>query len=331
VIGTVEKGGRRTSGKELAWHEPGRIPIVTVALVVRNAADCLEQTLQSVFDQDYRNLEIIVVDGSSEDGTLDILRRHEDRLDLFVSEPDEGIYQAMNKAGDLAGGEYLNFMNAGDSFVADDTVRSVFDGLAGRPDLVFGDAYVIEDGERHLVTTDENIEENLYQRTPFCHQSLFTRTPTFRRYRFNTEYRIVADYDFILRCFKGGCSFRHVAVPVANYVLGGFTKRNQERGAHEFLKSLHDNGFDEGRIRESSFLRGIARRSATGQRKDATIRRQAEKIKAQIERIKAQAERIKAQAEKIKAQAEKIKAQAEKIKAKNDVIEKLRGRLKGPE
>lgn len=112
-------------------------PKITVVTVCYNASATLEQTMLSVLNQTYPNIEYIVIDGGSTDGTVEIIKKYADRIAYWVSEPDKGIYDAMNKSIAKASGEYINFMNAGDSFHANDTIAKVVSNL-GNYDYVVG-------------------------------------------------------------------------------------------------------------------------------------------------------------------------------------------------
>lgn len=100
-------------------------PLISVVTISFNAANTIERTIQSVLSQSYKNLEYIIIDGGSSDGTLDIIRKYEDRL-VWISEPDNGIYDAMNKGIRISKGEWLNFMNAGDRFASNDVLEKIF-------------------------------------------------------------------------------------------------------------------------------------------------------------------------------------------------------------
>ena len=103
-------------------------PLITVVTVVYNGVEFLEKTILNVLGQDYPNIDYIIIDGGSTDGTLDIIRKYEDKISKWISEPDQGIYDAMNKGIKLATGEWINFMNAGDYFYEKETLYKVFGG-----------------------------------------------------------------------------------------------------------------------------------------------------------------------------------------------------------
>jgi len=102
------------------------LPLITVITVVLNGEKALEETIKSVISQTYPNVEYIIIDGGSTDGTLDIIKKYEDYIDYWVSEPDKGIYDAMNKGVDLTTGQWINFINAGDRFYDEDLIEEIF-------------------------------------------------------------------------------------------------------------------------------------------------------------------------------------------------------------
>ena len=118
------EGGLRTKGYFKKSYEDK--PLISIITVVFNGEKYLEETIQSVINQTYSNVEYIIIDGGSSDGTLDIIKKYEERIDYWVSEKDKGIYDAMNKGIDVASGEWINFMNAGDGFYADDVLDKIF-------------------------------------------------------------------------------------------------------------------------------------------------------------------------------------------------------------
>lgn len=145
-------------------------PRVSIITVTYNAESLLERTLQSVLVQRYADKEIVVVDGQSSDGTVAVIKRHAAAIQSWVSEPDKGIYDAMNKGVRMATGDWILFMNAGDTFASDDVLQRLFDAVdPAQADVVYGD--VVKGG----VVKAAPRQYRLYHRMLFCHQSVLTR------------------------------------------------------------------------------------------------------------------------------------------------------------
>ena len=111
---------------------------LSIIIVTLNASSDLDKTLKSIFDQSYSDYEIVIIDGQSTDDTLSIIQNFEPRIDYWTSEPDEGIYDAMNKGLAAATGEYVQFLNAGDCFVDGEVLGRVFSEVDHRPTLIYG-------------------------------------------------------------------------------------------------------------------------------------------------------------------------------------------------
>jgi glycosyltransferase involved in cell wall biosynthesis len=207
------------SSSTLASSTAG-LPKVTVVTVVLNAVDLIEGTIKSVIGQDYPNLEYIVVDGQSTDGTLELVERYREHVDTLVSGRDGGIYQAMNKGAKLATGEWILYLNAGDFFVDKDVISRSF--LAcdwARCDLIYGDSIYVYGTYRWIerAVGQATMEDGL----GFCHQSAFVRTTLQREFGLDASERIAADYDLGLRLLKAGKRFQRVDVVIAEFLTGG--------------------------------------------------------------------------------------------------------------
>ena len=175
---------------------------VTVATVCYNSIDTIEDTIKSVVLQRYDDVEYIIVDGASDDGTMDIINRYKDVHGIVtLSEPDKGLYDAMNKAIGLATGDYILFMNSGDVFSDENVIKDLSAVLAEGHDLVFGN--VIRNKPQGQIIEKyhgkHKIMSLLLQGRMMCHQSIFTRIDVMRQYGFDLQYSITADYDLIMR------------------------------------------------------------------------------------------------------------------------------------
>lgn len=186
------QGGLRLRGQGPAGA-PGR-PLITVITVVKNGAATLEQALRSVLAQTYQPLEYVVFDGVSEDGTLDLLRRYDDRIAYWCSQADDGIYDAMNRAVALARGDWLLFLGA------DDQLRPGFSAAAAQcrePDtLYYGDVFMPQRGRRY----DGPFTAAKLARRNICQQAIFYPRAVFAHDRFDTRYPVLADWVLNMHC-----------------------------------------------------------------------------------------------------------------------------------
>ncbi|HDY89306.1 MAG TPA: glycosyltransferase, partial [bacterium] len=118
--------------------------MLSIITVTYNAEACLEKTIQSVINQTYKNIEYIIIDGGSSDKTLSIIKKYKKYIKYCISEPDKGIYDAMNKGIKIAKGDYINFLNAGDFYYENNVLSYLFDNLDKSVDLLYGDSYLID-------------------------------------------------------------------------------------------------------------------------------------------------------------------------------------------
>ncbi len=219
--------------------------LVTIVTVTYNAEELLEDTINSVMNQTYKNIEYIIIDGSSTDGTIDIIKKHEDQIDYWISEPDDGIYFAMNKGIKKATGEWINFMNAGDTFVDNTTIQKVMNSRDKDTELIYGDH--ICDG-----TIGQAKDRKITRSMPCCHQSLFVKTALMKQYPYNTFYSISADYEFLLKMYQLGKNFKYIEEPLARYMRNGFSDQNQTRWYLETLTLMMNNNIDLDEIVQSA-------------------------------------------------------------------------------
>lgn len=203
-----------------------RITVVTVAF---NAREALEITIKSVAGQDYANLEYIVIDGGSADGSLEVIERHAADITRWVSEPDRGIYDAMNKGVAMATGDYCIFMNAGDTFVAPDTVNTVVAGMERSDDVVYGD--IVKNGVLKPSLSPRNCHKMFY-----CHQSAFTSTACLLAFPFDTAHRYSADFKQAKQLILAGKRFRHLPVAVAHFDTHGVSNTQRSKGLWDNVK-----------------------------------------------------------------------------------------------
>lgn len=198
---------------------------LSIITVCKNAEKIIERTMQSVLRQECaRDLfEYIIIDGVSTDGTLDVINRYRDDIDVLVSEPDAGIYDAMNKGISKASGDYVAFMNADDWYEPD--AFSSIGKIASetKADVIYGDTnYWNLDGT--MTVMKHQPPEKIWEDMVACHQSTFVRRELFETKeigQFDICYRVAADFDFWQKAYIAGAKFVGIDKTISNYTLGG--------------------------------------------------------------------------------------------------------------
>jgi putative colanic acid biosynthesis glycosyltransferase len=208
--------------------------LVSVITVTRNAASNLEKTLKSVEAQQYEAIEQVVVDGLSTDDTVDIIHKHEKTIARWVSEPDRGIYDAMNKGVSMARGEWVLFMNAGDTFASDDVLQRIFSHRWNAEGVLYGD--VVKDGYIKKAPG----EYHLYHRMLFCHQSSLTRRSLLIASPFDISHRLSADFKFFMEQYQRGVKFAYVGMPVANFDTTGVSNTRRSLGLRDNMRVVRE-------------------------------------------------------------------------------------------
>jgi len=212
-------------------HRSMKISIITA---VHNSRETIESCLQSVLGQDWKDLEYIVVDGASTDGTLDIINKYRPRINTVVSHKDDGVYHALNEGLELASGEVVGILHADDIYAADDVLSRVADVFAEKdPDSVYGDlVYTKRNGEllRYWKAGDYDSAILKSGWMP-PHPSFFVKRSVYKRYGpFNTDFKIAADYELMLRfLFKRGISAAYLPEVLVKMRVGG--KSNKDLGS----------------------------------------------------------------------------------------------------
>ncbi len=234
---------------------------ITVVTCTYNCADTLDTTLQSVLCQDYAAVEHLIVDGASKDATLEKAEEYKCKSDamatghevVVVSEPDGGLYFAMNKALSMASGDYLVFLNAGDALPDSHTladVAAVADGVEPLPGVLYGDTDLV-DGEgrflrhRRLAPPDNLSWRSFSDGMLVCHQAFYALVSIARNTLYNTDYRFSADVDWCIRIIKTarqeGRSLRRVRRVVVNYLAEGMTTKNHKASLRERFRVMRSH------------------------------------------------------------------------------------------
>lgn len=196
----------------------------SVITVVYNGAEHLEQTIKSVIEQKDAEIEYIIIDGGSTDGTIDIIRKYEKHIEYWVSEADNGLFDAMNKGIAAATGDVISFINSDDWYEENCFCKVVQCFANEKADIVYGIVNKIVNGhvDGYIGIDKETDLEILHYRNLYCHPGLFARKEIFDIIGdFNIHYKICADYDWILRAYNHGYSFLLLPQAVANFRMGG--------------------------------------------------------------------------------------------------------------
>lgn len=190
----------------------------SIVTVCYNAVNEIEKTILSVLNQTYDDIEYIIIDGGSKDGTVDIIKKYSDRISYWISEPDRGIYDAMNKGIIVATGDYINFMNAGDSFCATDIITTIAKNLTPETGVIFGDCFYVKENQYNKTYIPALDISKLPKKYPFCHQSTFTKTSYIKKNLFDTSFKICADWNFFRNAYLvDKIKFVHISEPICNF------------------------------------------------------------------------------------------------------------------
>ncbi len=237
---------------------------ISVATVTYNASDLIQRTIRSVEEQDYPYVEHLIIDGNSRDNTLEHIHHYQERNSNAtikreincISEPDEGLYDAMNKAIELATGDYIVFLNAGDALHAPDTLSTIAKAAVAdgkRAAVVYGDTDLVDYAghfvrHRRLAPTAKLNWRDFRNGMLVCHQAFYARTDLARRYRYDEDYHYSADFDWCVRIMheadrrKQPLVYAHAVV--ADYLDEGLTTKNHKASLQERFRIMaHHYGF----------------------------------------------------------------------------------------
>ena len=219
-------------------------PLISVITITYNAAETLPLTMESVAEQSFGDFEHIVVDGASTDDTITLARRLGRSGLRIISEPDDGLYDAMNKGIKAAKGRYLLFLNSGDRFHSQDTLKAYADAIAERnPDIIYGDTDIVDIegkriGPRHLSAPEMLTFDSFSNGMLICHQAFMVRKDIAPLY--DTDYRFSADYDWCIRCIKASRAGDRVNLHmvVIDYLADGLTDKHKKASLVERFKIM---------------------------------------------------------------------------------------------
>jgi glycosyltransferase involved in cell wall biosynthesis len=215
-------------------------PLISIITVVYNDAGHILTTIDSVREQTYDAIEHIIVDGASTDGTMDVVNRFDDTLKV-ISEPDRGIYDAMNKGLRMATGEYIWFLNAGDRVYERDTVEKMISLMHNSPDVVYGGTMIIDEhgraiGDRRLKPPARLSWKSFRQGMIVCHQALVVRRALAEKY--DPGYRIAGDIDWAIRCTRKADTILNSGLVLCSFMEGGLSGTYIRQGLKERFRIM---------------------------------------------------------------------------------------------
>lgn len=190
------------------------LPKVSIVIVVRNAVGTIEKAIKSVLDQEYNNFELIILDGRSTDGTVQIIEKYTSEIAFFSSEKDQGIYDAMNKAIKKCSGEWIYFLGADDELMTPLVLAETFSIRPQDNEIVYGNAYY---PHKNTIRFGKMNRYKLSKHN-FNHQTVFYPSTVFKKYNYQIKYKIWADYDLNIRLyFKSNYQFRYVDLVISKF------------------------------------------------------------------------------------------------------------------
>lgn len=219
-------------------------PVLSIITVCFRAREQVRMTMENILSQTWTDFEYLIIDGGSDDGTPKFLEQSSSLFESknipfhFISEPDHGIYDAMNKGTRMASGKWLLFLNAGDLFAAEDTLEQIF-RTPGEADIIYGDTLCIYQGRTKLYPALPL--EHLTYEMAFCHQSAFILKKLLLKHPYDTSYRVCADHHFFLSMYLRDKTFEYRQLPVSIYEISGYSDKNKilsHKEKHRMQKEL---------------------------------------------------------------------------------------------
>ncbi len=212
---------------------------ISIITVVYNSEKFVESTIKSIKSQQYGNIEYIVIDGASTDNTLDILKSYSEDIDILVSEKDDGLYYAMNKAIQLATGDYLWFINSGDEIYSSDTLIKIITAISScktLPDVIYGETEIIDQNGKALGMRRHKAPETLTWKSlrlgmKVCHQSVIVSKRVALLY--NTKYRYSSDFEWLIRVLMKSDHIYNSHFILSKFMEGGITNQSLTAGLKE--------------------------------------------------------------------------------------------------
>jgi glycosyltransferase involved in cell wall biosynthesis len=209
---------------------------VSIIIVSLNTKYFFLKTVNSVLAQSYKEREIIVVDGNSTDGTIDIIKKMKKKFSKVIIEKDRGIYDAMNKGSRLVSGEWVIFLNSGDVFYNKNTLSDIFKQSITKKDIIYGNTLVKNKNINYLVDASFFSKKTILMQ--FCHQSTMVKADIVKKNKFSLKYKYSSDFDFFIKCFSRKKIFYNSNLTIAKVIANGVSDNNRQKVYSENIKIL---------------------------------------------------------------------------------------------
>lgn len=217
-------------------------PLISIITVSFNTLTTIEQTILSVINQNFNDYEYIVIDGGSNDGTVETIKKYQDKISYWISEPDKGIYDAMNKGILAANGEYIYFLNVGDYFFSDQTLSQIVTQFSLKDDVIYGNTCIVDKKNNTSILKPTPIEID-WKTMPYCHQSVLIKKKLLQANLFNLKYKIAADYNQYFDLKKAGANFKYLNLTVSRYDNHGISAQQHGKLLKESQNISLSNAF----------------------------------------------------------------------------------------
>jgi len=221
---------------ELDSNNTAKKPMVSIITVVYNSELYIEKTIQSIINQSYANIEYIIVDGGSSDTTIEIIKKYQKFIAKWISEKDNGLYDAMNKGINMASGNYLWFINSGDEIYSVSVLEEIFNFNTSPPDIIYGETEMIDFKGQTIGMRRHSIPEKLSWKSlkfgmKVCHQSIIAKKEIVESY--NLNYKYSSDFEWLIRILKKSVTICNSGLILSKFMDGGQTSKTLIPGLKE--------------------------------------------------------------------------------------------------
>lgn len=201
--------------------------MITIVTINLNNKDGLKRTIESVVNQTFFDkVEYVIIDGGSTDGSVDVIKEYDDNIAYWCSEPDGGIFPAMNKSIEHINGDYVLYLNSGDILNKNNVIERVYGELD--KDIVYGNEYKVNN-KRILARFPDNLNENFFKKSALPHQSTFIRAELLKERGYSEKWKVLGDWSWLReRIMVDKVSYKHLNFPISDYDLSGFSTINQK-------------------------------------------------------------------------------------------------------